>query len=140
MALANSSKAFLNGVTVGAGDHDSGASVFVLNQYLATVAATTGLIQFQTYGRCRILEVGASLVANGTAGSTVLDLHTGSTKAGAATVLATAKLKIKAATTIGVATPTTLEVADNGFLRVDIDGVASGTKSGLVCWVVGERY
>lgn len=149
MAFKNATKAYLNGVTVGAADIDAGviaadrlaagANIFVLNAYQASPAAATGIIQYQAYGGFNVLETGFSYISAGTAASTIIDLHTGATKAAATTVLAAAKLKAKAATTLGVVAPSVAAVADNGFLRVDIDAVPSGTKSGLNVWVVCQR-
>lgn len=149
MAFKNATKAYLNGVTVGAADIDagviaadrlaSGANIFVLSAYQAAPAVATGIIQYQAYGAFNVLEAGFSYVAAGTAASTIIDLHTGASKAAATTVLAVTKLKAKGATTLGIIAPAVAAVADNGFLRMDIDAVPSGTKSGLALWVVCQR-
>jgi len=109
----------------------------------ATVAAQTGLGMFQAYGACTLLEVGMGMTAAGTAASTIIDVHRGATRATSSTVFgAGTKLVLKGGTASNllskVATPsgTLGTIADNAVLFVDVDAVASGTKSGLSVWLV----
>jgi hypothetical protein len=155
MAFKNATMAALNGVTVATADIEDSAITaakitagtitadkiatgdkgFTLGPfYLATVAATSNVMQWKAPAACTILAVGLSMAANGTASSTAIDVHTGASLAAATTCL-TAGLKMKAATTCKTVAPATAAVAAGAMVKMDIDSVSSGTKTALCAWI-----
>ena len=116
-------------------------SIIVLRAYQATPVAASNVIGFQTYGACIIKEIGVSMTANGTASSTSIDVLRGANASLMTTVFGSAaKLIMKKASFIKVAAPSGVgllaAVPDNGFIRLNVNTVASGTKSDLNAWIV----
>jgi len=103
-------------------------------------AVATGLAAFQGYGAFTILEAGCHLTANGTAASTIIDVHAGPNRASSVTVFDSTKLKLNAAsdliTKVAAPSGTLGAITDDYSVWVDIDAVASGTKSNLSVWLV----
>jgi hypothetical protein len=156
MAFKNAPKALLNGVTVATADIEDSAITaskitagtitadkiatgdkgFTLGPFfLGTVAATSNVIQWKAPAACTVLAIGVAMAANGSASSTSIDCHTGATQAAATTCLGASKLTMKAGTTVKTVAPATAALASGGYLKVDIDAVASGTKTALCTWV-----
>lgn len=117
----------------------AGGAIFVLNGSRAAFAVESQVIAYQAYGPCKVLEVGISCESNGSASSTSIDVHAGATKATAASILTGGKLTMKAGSTIKVVKPATSSVADNGFVKLDVVTLASGTKSNFNCWIVLQQ-
>lgn len=153
MAFENAPASWLNGVTVGTLDIDSGV---VTNEHLAgsiensklvnayvevpilsynaaaVTAVGTHLGKVQLTGATKITEICFACSMNGTASSTTLDIHGGPNVASAATLFGGGeKLTMKKGSTLKVAFPSGTKgtIADNGVIWLDIDSVASGLKT-----------
>ena len=171
MAFKNAPKSWMNGVTVGAGDIDTGVvsndhlagsitsaklagsiannklanpyAVFPLIQhYVAAGTLGTHLNSLQTVGAITITEICFSASSNGTSGATTIDLHAGPNAASAVTVFGSgSKLTILKGSTLKVAAPSGAlgSVADNGYVRLDIDADTSAVAGHVTITVWAKQ-
>ncbi len=162
MGFQHAPVAWMNGVTVGTADIEDLAVtvgklagsitnakltnseyVVPLLQYqVATPAAGSTFASVQLYEAAEIVEVCYSCKENGTgSGSTIIDVHAGANAASAVSIFASARLNCKVVSTLKTAAPSGTKgvVPDNGYIRIDIDAVASGTKSNGCVTVWGKR-
>lgn len=161
MAFRHAVAAWLNGVTVATADiEDSAVTVgklagsitntkLVNSEYVvpllqynvATPATGSTFASVQLYEAAEIVEVCYSAKTNGTSGTTIVDVHAGPNVASAVSIFATARLSIGNGSTLKTAAPsgTKGSVADNGYIRIDIDQIASGAKANGCVTVWGKR-
>lgn len=154
MAFKNATKGYLNGVTVGAGDVDTGVisnahlagsitsdklskpyAIAYINLEQATPAAETGLF-FATLSQAgSIMYAQAGYKTAPSSGTTTVDVHVGGTYGshhsifGSGSKLAPGLTSLKS--TIAQPSGTLGNFSAGGYLRIDVDAVGSGTKADL---------
>lgn len=100
-----------------------------------TPAAVTGLMAFSPSQACDVLFVQAAYTTSPSSGATAVDCHVGASYGSHHTIFSGAKVApgLTSLKTATVAAHGALgAVAAGGYVRVDVDSVASGTKAGLV--------